>query len=85
MSVTVADPSLPVNGKFKSQRAAGLFSRFIGGQLPAEIPVPCLVSAVGADQSESVKPFQIILGDAQFYADLHVGKILPEIFFPYNK
>ena len=84
MPVTVADPSLPVNGKFKSQRAAGLFSRFIGGQLPAEIPVPCLVSAVGADQPESVKPLQIFICNLKDSLNFHIREILPEVLFLYS-
>ena len=66
ISVTVTDPSLPVDGKLKSQHAAGRFSRFKGRQLPAEIPVPCLISAVGADQSESVKPLQVFICNLKY-------------------
>ena len=84
ISVTVADPSLPVNGKFKSQCAAGLFSRFIGGQLPAEIPVPCLISAVGADQSESVKPLQVFICNLKDSLNFHIREILPEVLFLHN-
>ena len=81
ISVTVTDPSLPVDGKLKSQHTAGLFSRFKRGQFPAEIPVPRLVSAVGADQPESVKPFQILIRNLKHCLNFHIREIFPEVLF----
>ena len=57
---------------------------FIRRQFPAEIPVPCLISAVSTDQTEPVEPSQIICRDLKLHPDLHIRKILPEILFFYN-